>query len=152
TVVKPPAPMGRLPLPDDAARSAAEKQVADQFKDDIARARSKSDHSALANKLIQKSRESKDDPAFRFVLLREAGRHALLGGDLELAGKTADEVASGYEVTAFALQRQAVTQLVQATTDAETSKALAEAALRVLDQSLQADDFDAARSLVGTAI
>ncbi|HXG11685.1 MAG TPA: PA14 domain-containing protein [Gemmataceae bacterium] len=148
--VKSPAPTSRVPMPDETALAAAEKQIRERFKNEINSARSRSERLALTNKLLREARGSKDD-AERFILFREAGLFALLAGDLNSAMKAADEAATRYDIPALRLKIQLVQLLEQAarfTGGPETNRVLVEAALRVVDELIQADDFDAIKGLL----
>ena len=65
-VPSPPVAAKKLPLPSDAAQQQALEQIQDLFKDDYTAAKSSSQKSELATKLLQQAAESKD--VDRFVL------------------------------------------------------------------------------------
>src|SRR5205823_4024435 len=58
----------RLPVPAKAAQARAEELIRDIFKDDLAAAKEPADKSKLAGYLLQQGKETKDDPAARYVL------------------------------------------------------------------------------------
>jgi hypothetical protein len=76
----------RDPVPSPDARKEAEKTVQRLFREDIAKARKPEERRALARKLIDHAVETRDDPAARFVLLREArGLSGAAGGPGDIA-------------------------------------------------------------------
>jgi hypothetical protein len=143
----PPAPPQppREPVPDEAKQAEARKQVQDLYKKDFAAARKPADRADLAAKLLRKAAESADDSASFFVLLHEAQGLAARAGDAALALEAAEETSRVYAVDGFDLKLGALTAVGQAAATPAANRSLVEAALRVLDQALAADDFPAAR-------
>jgi hypothetical protein len=60
----------KTPLPSDADQAQALKLVKDVFKTELSKS-SPADRRLLARKMLEQSRETKDDPATKYVLLRE---------------------------------------------------------------------------------
>src|SRR6185503_15544016 len=91
------------PVPDAAALKEAEKAVKELFKTEFA-AKNASDRVTLAKKLLAQSETSKDDPATRYILLKEAGNAAATGGDLKLALSAADQTGKAFKIDVVALK------------------------------------------------
>ncbi len=147
----PPAPVKKLPVPEAAKQTAAEKLIRDLFRKDYLAAKRPADKLTLAAKLMQQAEETKDDPAARFVLLREARDLASQAGDVSVALTAAEETIRGYEVEPLPLKLATLTAVGKITTTAAANKELAEAVLRVLDEALVDDQFDTAAKLLAVA-
>src|SRR5581483_5188104 len=74
-------PVACLNIPDADAQQASLQLVKDIFKDDYAKATKPDQKIALAEKLIQQSSKSVDDPVGRYVMLAEARRLAIDVGE-----------------------------------------------------------------------
>ena len=81
------------PAPDDVAK--AEKTVKEIYHDDYAK-KKPADRAALATKLIQQAAETKDDPASKFALLKEARDLAVAGSDAATTMKAAEQLAAEF--------------------------------------------------------
>src|SRR5262245_42762811 len=75
----------KQPIPDKAAQEKALALVLDIFRDDFTDAKTPEAKAKLASLLLQQGRESRDEPANRFVLYREALTMAALAGDASLS-------------------------------------------------------------------
>jgi hypothetical protein len=107
----PPPPISRdppkAPVPGAAAQQDAVKLIRDLFKADYAK-RTPADVQALAVKLLQQGRETKDDPVGQFVLLQQARELAVQAGDLATALAAVDEAAKAYDVDSLSLKIQSL--------------------------------------------
>jgi predicted Zn finger-like uncharacterized protein len=144
----PPAPM-RKPVPKDAELAAAEKLIKDVFKDEYAKTTT-ADKLALAQKLLEQARETKDDMAARYLLFREAIDLATQAGDLNLAFKAADELGKDFVVSGASLKAAAIDKAVAAVAPGD-AKALAETLLPIIDEAAAADDYEAAARIAKAA-
>ncbi len=88
----------RLPLPTGPDVAKAEAQIKELFKADLLKTKP-ADRLALAIKLQQLAKDSVNDPAARFVLLRETRDLAAKAGGAELAFKAADELSAAYAIS-----------------------------------------------------
>ncbi len=143
-------PAQRLPIPDATAQKNAEKMIRELFKDEYAK-KAPADQKALAQKLLQQGRDTKDDPAVRYVLFQEGMDLAAKVGDVSTALGAAEEIGKLYEVDGLALKTQALTASAGASKTPETATALAEAWLQVADEAVAADKFREAKALAGKA-
>jgi hypothetical protein len=139
----------QLPVPMDAALAAAEKTIKDLFKDDYAKTKP-ADRLALAQKLLEQARETRDDPAARYVLFREAIDLAAQGGDLNLALAAVGDQSRCFVVNSAAVKRAAIDK-VAAGVSATDAKALVDLLLPILDDALSADDYETAARVATAA-
>src|SRR5262245_25179503 len=87
-------------VPDATAQKEAEKVVREVFKEDYAK-KTPADRQALARKLQMQGIETKDNPSFAFVLLREARDMAVQVGDSATAMEAVTELARRFEINSM---------------------------------------------------
>jgi WD40 repeat protein len=134
------APAARAAAPDAAEQARAESAIRKIFKDEYARA--EGDAAAareLAATLLQQARATTDSPALRFVALREARDLAARAGDLPAAYQAAADLARDFAVDPLLMKTDALTRAAQKAATPEVRRALAEAALGLLDEALAGD-------------
>jgi hypothetical protein len=134
------APTARAPVPDGPALARAESAIRKIFKDEYARA--EGDPAAareLAATLLQQARATTDSPALRFVGLREARDLAARAGDVPAAFQAAADLARDFAVDPLLMKADALTRAGQKPAAPEVQRALAEAALGLLDEALGGD-------------
>jgi len=137
------------PEPSPAAQKEAEKEIRELFKAQYAK-RSPADQQALARKLLESGLETKDNPAGRYVLFREARDVAVQAGDVATALTSVDELAGAFVVDRLSL-RSSVVSKVTVPRAPEAARALAEAGLAVLQEAVDADKYELAASAVAKA-
>src|SRR5688500_12324014 len=94
-----PATQPAHPVPDSAAQAAAEKTVREVFDKQYLLARSDpAARAALARVLLLKADETLDDPAARFVLLRESRDLAANSGDAPTAVSALARLGRGFMI------------------------------------------------------
>jgi len=140
----------RSPIPDPAAQKESERLIKDVFKDDYAK-KTPADRAALAEKLMIQSRETKDDPTARYVLLREAQDLYANVGDLENSLGTIEELGRHYVVDAIALKIAAITSATKLAKTADDHGRLAAANLRLAGEAIQLDQYEMADKTVQAA-
>jgi hypothetical protein len=141
----------RLPVPDAARLKEAEAQVRDVFKDDYAR-KGSSDRKLLAQKLLKNGLETADDPAARYVLLKESSSVAAQAADLPTGLRATDELAAAYQVDALPLKLTFLGDAAKGARTPEEFKPVAEAYLALLQQAVAADAFDVADQCGAAAV
>jgi WD40 repeat protein len=141
----------RQPVPSKAALDKAEDLVNDIFKEDISKASDAETRSKLAIYLAQQGDESGDDPAARYVLYCQARDLAVLAGNAQLAMSAIDKLTQFFELAGLELKAEALAKLVTHLPDREQSKGVAEIALALAGEALEADDYDAAAALGNVA-
>jgi hypothetical protein len=133
----------RMPVPDAAAQAKAEKTIKDIYKAEYAK-KKLADQIDLAEKLLKQSDDTGDDPAARFVLLREARELAAKAGETGLASKAGDEIVRLYEVPALKSKLETLELLDKSVSSPTASKPVFELAFAAIDEAIAADDYDAA--------
>jgi WD40 repeat protein len=154
--VSPPG-VKKAPAPEADEQAEIEKMIRQQkdFKDDYARR--PADRGPLVTKLLDKARETNDDPAGRYVLLREARDQAAGAGDAPRALEAVGRLARLYEVGDVPEMKLAVLTASAKAAAAATvnagalNRAVAESALAVLDELVAAEDYEKALRVVPLA-
>jgi hypothetical protein len=124
--------------------------VRDLFQADYAK-RKPADLLGLAAKLRQLARDTKDDPAARFVLLREAQNLAAQAADPDTALKAIDELASAYRIDALEMKTTALETAVRSATTETPHRHLVATALALVEQAVGADHYPTAARLLRLA-
>jgi hypothetical protein len=140
----------RAPVPSSEEIAKAEELIRDLFKADYAKART-ADRIALATKLLQQAKDTKDDPGARYVLLREARDIAAKVGEAALAMEAAGEMAAGYQVGVGAVRAAAADKLVAATSAPTAAATLAEMLLSAASAARTAGDAEGELDLLKAA-
>jgi hypothetical protein len=131
----------RAPVPGDAAVAKAEAGVQQVLKDEYAR-KQPVERRALAQKLIALAAETPDDPAARYVMLRDAQDLAVGIGDPALALQAIEGLAKWYQVEGAALQQTVLEKILASSTGLPRLKAVAELAGPAAEAAAAADEFD----------
>lgn len=96
-LAEPATSPAKAAAPDAAAQSKAEKVIRDIFKKEYA-ARSPEERGSFANTLRKQAAETTNDPAARFVLLRESRDIGASAGDFTAAFDAIDELDRSFVV------------------------------------------------------
>jgi WD40 repeat protein len=141
---------GKLPVPDAAAQARAETLVKRILADDFARAaKDPAARGKLVRLLWEQGKETRDDNALRFVLLREARDLAARSADAPAALLILGDLARDFAVDEPALKVEALLQVRSAATTPEANRTLARLAVGVLGELLDADAPELAVRLAG---
>jgi hypothetical protein len=143
--------MARAPVPDAAKLRDTEKQVRELFKDQYAK-KSPADRRSLGQLLLAQAAKSQDDPGALWVLCREAQETAIQVGDLKTALDAIELSARFFDVDALSLKNVALTSASKAAKSPEESGAVALALLKLLDELIRADQFEAADKAAAAAL
>jgi len=95
----------KKPIPDPSSLQQALALVEEVYGDEFKRAKDVAQRTALAEKLLQKAKESAADPTGQFALLRVARDIAALAGDADLALRAVDEMAATFQIETFPVGR-----------------------------------------------
>jgi hypothetical protein len=136
-------PGARAPVPGDAALVKAEIGVREVLKAEYDR-RPPAERRALAEKLIALAGQTADDPAARFVMLRDARDLAVELADPALAARAVDALAAEYELDGPVQLLAALGKILNASSNATVLKVVAESAGPEADAAAAADEFDEA--------
>src|SRR5438128_1037317 len=93
----------RSPIPSDADQKTLEKTVRELFKDDY-RGKDPVSRRMLAEKLLSKAADSKEDAGARHALLKESRELALQAQDWGLALRASNELERSFLVDGGALR------------------------------------------------
>ncbi|MDB5310040.1 MAG: hypothetical protein JWO38_4242 [Gemmataceae bacterium] len=145
---KPAAPDGPVPVPEGPAVADALKLIRDVYKADYAK-KKPAEQVELGRKLLKAGAETKDDPAARFVMYKEARDLAVRGGDVGLALDAAAATARAFAVDPVETKYAALDAAEKSA--AVPHKAVVEAALDAADGALQADEYATAARFLRVA-
>src|SRR5262245_35218899 len=129
-------PQDRAPVPDAVRLKKAQTEVREVFRADYAK-KSPAERKAFALKLLQNAVDTCDDPAARYVLLKEAAAQAALAADFPTGFRAVDELAFSFAVEPISLKLSLLTEAAKAAGRApEEQRALAEAWLLLQAQAV----------------
>lgn len=136
--------------PEGDALKKAEKLVKEVFKEDYANT-SAQNRALLARKLIQQGIETRDDPASRFVLFREARDIAAAAGDLETALQAIRELAGTFDIDDKSMRNTVLTAAGKSARSPEEFRKVADQLLKLAEDAVVREDFDLAVQSAGSA-
>lgn len=143
----PGEPATKITPPTVADEDIAAKQVRDVYGEEYAKAKDAESKAKFAAKLLQEARDSADEPAARYVMMKVARDIAAQLGDIEAALQTVDEIAETYQVDRVKMKREILEKAGKVARQPAQSRTIAEHALAVLDDAVRGEDFEAARQL-----
>jgi hypothetical protein len=136
-------------VPEAADQQKAEKTIKELFQAEYAKTK-QADRLALANKLLMEADGSNDDPAAKYVLLREARDLAAKAGDAGLAMTAVDAMAAAFDVKPAVIKVEALEVIVKGM-PASAARDVTDSALSAVDDAMAADDYEIAARLVKVA-
>ena len=134
-------PKEKLAVPDAAAQEKVSATIRSVYADEY-----KSDKAALPKKLLQTAKDTQDSTE-RFVLLRTAKKIACDTDQTEIAFAAIDAMASEYDVSALEMKAEVIERGATLARTHEEKRALAELALKLIDDAVDEDNFEIAKSL-----
>jgi WD40 repeat protein len=142
----------RLPVPNDAAQARSEAIVRKLFKDEYAQAaKEPSSGRELAATLLKQAPAITDSATLRFVALREARDLAARAGDVSLAFQTVAVLTKEFALDGLAMKIDTLAGVGATSSSSDTHKAVAEAALTLLDEAVAAQAPEAVVRLLTLA-
>jgi WD40 repeat protein len=142
----------KLPAPSKEDQAKAQELVQSLFKEDLAKAKTDKDAAkSLAATFLKEGEGTKDDPAARFVLYRQAAELAARAGDMDTALQALEQLAKEFEVNAAPLKADVLASAVQQAIGKEANQELAETALRFIKEAVDVDDLETAGRLAKVA-
>jgi len=140
------------PEPQKLARPSgdAQKEVLAQLEQvfDLKGAKTRADKVKLAKELLKLGKESKDNPAERFVLLRKTMELACEGGDAALMVEAIDAIGQDFETDVLEAKRKMLVQFARQAEDSVRIRSLVEAAMPVSEAALAERRYETAMALV----
>jgi hypothetical protein len=146
-----PASIARLPVPEGAKLRDTEKAVKDLFKELYSK-KAPADRVALAKTLLEQARKTPDDPMAVWVMLREAQETASQAADVRISVSAADEAARLFDVDGLALKNAVLSTAAKAAKTPEECVSTAEALLKLVDEYVAVDLYDAADRSASSAL
>ncbi|HVR83024.1 MAG TPA: LamG domain-containing protein [Planctomycetota bacterium] len=141
----------KLPVPTEKAQAEAEKTIRDIFKEEFA-VKTSTAQQKLAKKLIEQGRETRDDPAARFVLFREAADLATHAGDIDLLLLALKDLCDFYRVDPATTMEPFLTRAEPTTTKPEDLKRLAETLAELARGAAELEQFEAASKMAQASL
>lgn len=141
----------KLPIPTDAQRRAALKQVRDALKDDLAKAKTAAAKTQLATQMLQTA-DGTPEAAGRYVLLREAENLGAEAADVDTALAADDAVNKAFGPDATLAAIDPLQKFMREPLEAGAAARVSEAAMGVLHTALAQNRFDAARQAGRVAV
>ncbi|MDB5308467.1 MAG: hypothetical protein JWO38_2669 [Gemmataceae bacterium] len=133
----------RGPVPPEADLDKAQETVRALFKAEFTRTKA-ADRLALGTKLFQQAQETKDDPAARFVLLREARDLAAKAAEPLGVIRAADEMTTHFALRPGEALVPAIDTLVNMSISTTQAKLTAEVLMGAADEARFAGEWDTA--------
>jgi hypothetical protein len=140
---KSPPPAEKPAAPEADELAAKEKEIDELFKDV-----DKEDQPRI---YLEKGKQTKDDLVGRFALLNRARAAAANQGDMRRAFDAVDLLAKDWDVNALALKKEAVATLFQVLKDPDDEYELTKHSLDLVNQSIEADNYEVAKQLAALA-
>jgi serine/threonine protein kinase len=159
TVVRKPADKPTEPspetnkssLPDESLLAETVKDIRDRFKDDYAKKQTNKDAQALAAKLMEKGRQTKDNPIQRFALYREARDLAARAAAPALSLQAVEAMAQEYPLDLPKEKVDALRLAGKSFDNPSAARAFLDAALPILKDACAADEYDLVYPLIPIA-
>ncbi len=147
----------RQPIPDAKVQARVEALIVKElFKDELAKASDKDPvaRARLANTFLSEGRDTNDNLAGRYVFFRLARDLAAQAGDAPGALQAIDDIAKDFRVSVREVLHMKIKALMtasKAVANAEAYYTVVDSALILMEESINADDYEAALKLVATA-
>ena len=142
----------KAPVPSVAAQNEALALVKDVYGGEYAEAESSEQKTALAQKLLQKAKETDRGTANHYALLRVAWDISTQAGDARVAMQITDAIAGAYEVNALSSKVATVRATAESVRSSVQRTALATVAMNLLDDAVAGDDYGSATELTKAAL
>jgi hypothetical protein len=141
----------KLPVPDAAAQTLANRTINDVFESQISRARTTDEKVTIVKKLVQGADDPANDTATRFMLLTRAQHIAADAGSTPATMAAIDRLDELFEIDVLRYRSDAVAMLARSIHNVPDRMALVTAIFPIIDAAIDAERFDIAKSLVSTA-
>ena len=146
----------KWPIPSKDAQAKIEGLLQELYKDDLVKADNDPLLRArLAQTLLFEGKETKDDPAGRYVLFSKAHALAAQAGDVNTALQAADELAQDFVIAPGVIFQMKIAMLQQASktvgAPADAYQAVIDRVMLTLDDTLDGDDYPSSLALIAAA-
>ncbi len=133
----------KAPVPGPDAQKEAEKLLREVYKEELAK-KTPADRAALARKMLSQALQTDDDPASRYVLLREARELARESGDWNSALQAVEETGRRFDGETGSAKLAIYVAMSKAAKGPEDFGAIARKQLALADEALLGDLLDVA--------
>lgn len=144
-------PGKKQPVPSKAAEEKALKLIGELYGPELVKSiQDKEARLKLAQVFLNEGRDTTDDLAARYVLLREAWLLAGQAGDAAIALQALEEMAAGFAVedaVVLAAKIKALESAVKSASSPENHQFIVDAATVLLEEAVAADEFETALAL-----
>ncbi len=144
------APATRALPPNQADQAKAEKVIKEVYRQEYV-GTSIPQRIVLARSLLAQAKQTQDDPAARFVLLREARDIAARAGDAPTARQAIQIMGREYAVDSLEMTLGAMIAASQAAGGPESHVSIASICLGCIDEAILSDDYGMGVRLAGLA-
>jgi hypothetical protein len=145
----------RKPIPDAEALKNADRQVKELFHNELAVARKlktpAAEKAAIAKRLFDQAVATRDDPAARYALFKEALELTESAGDASGALKCVEEIERSFEVDSLSLRINTLNRMSNAAKFPEPQMLIARTSLALVDEAVLEGDYDGVRQLLRVA-
>jgi hypothetical protein len=146
----------KWPIPNKDAQAKIESLLNELYADDFAKAaKDPALRGRLAQTLLFEGKETKDDPAGRYVLFSKAHALAAQAGDVNTALQAADELAHNFIIAPSVVFQMKIKMLKQASgvegAPVDAYRSVIDRALLTLDDTLDSDDYPSSLELIDAA-
>jgi serine/threonine protein kinase/tetratricopeptide (TPR) repeat protein len=136
-------------IPDATKQAPVDKAIHEKYKLEYSRKKA-DDVAALANQLLADAAQA-DDLTMRFVLLREARDLAAVSGSMETMMKAIDELDKTFAVNALEMKIAGLEKASQAQNLPPVRILIVDTALKLIEEMVEADNYDAADRILAAA-
>jgi WD40 repeat protein len=139
------------PVPKKEAIDKATALVGELYRDDLIKAlNDRAVRVSLAGTFLNEARDTHDDPAARYVLLREAAQLAANAGDASVALLALDELETAYalpEGESLSLKILALQNAGKVAATPDANQVVVDAAMALMEEAVAIDQYDTALKL-----
>jgi hypothetical protein len=140
----------RLAIPSGSELATAEALVRDVYRREYDEARGLDDLRELAGRILTDARRVRQDSAGFYVMLRVCRDLATDSADLVTALSAIDEMSAAFRVDPFEMKKDALLKAAGLATSYQQN--LVDESLKLCDEAMYRDDFNAAKQLHSVAV
>ena len=141
----------RHDIPDSTSQQAAMKMVGDVFKSDYQNAKTASDKSALAQKMIQSGTDT-ETLSEKYALFKTAGEIAIQAGDTASALRAAQEMAACFKIDGLKARAGVLVRVAKSVRLPKEQEELVSQYMALIDEAVHADRYDLCEQLGESAV
>ena len=141
----------KAPVPDAEAQQAVKRAAADIYGKRFREAKTAAAKTALAKEMLDAASKVRAGSADQYVLLSIARDIAAGAGDAPTALEAVDKLAEAFDVPGAKLKAETLLAAAREASSSTQRKAVAEAAVRLLDDLAGADEYETAIGLCEAA-